>query len=269
MKKLISLFLTLVMCVGLCSCNSSSEQKTDWDYISSKGELVIGITLYEPMNYYDDQNKLVGFDTEFAELLCSKLGIKCKFQIIDWNSKENELNSKTIDAIWNGLTIKEERKAHMAFTTAYLRNKQCVVIKADNAEKYASLDAMAGASVAAESGSAGEDAIMADSVLSKNPFVGANAQKDVLLELKSGTVEIGVIDYIMAKASVGAGTSYDSLMICEDIQLMPEEYAIGLRKSDTKTLEKFNAAIDELIAEGKLLELAEKYDLVDEYKALF
>lgn len=267
MKKLVSLILTLIMCVSLCSC--SSEQKTDWDYISSKGELVIGITLYEPMNYYDENNKLVGFDTEFAELLCDKLGIECKFQIIDWNSKESELNSKTIDAIWNGLTIKEERKENMAFTTAYLRNKQCVVIKASNAEKYTTIDTMAGASVAAESGSAGEDAIKADSVLSQNNFVGANAQKDVLLELKSGTVEIGVIDYIMAKASVGAGTSYEDLMICEEIQLMPEEYAIGLRKSDTKTLEKFNAAIDELIAEGKLLELAEKYDLVDEYKALF
>ena len=267
MKKLLVLILTVVMCVGFSACNA--EAKTDWDYISSKGELVIGITLYEPMNYYDADGKLTGFDTEFAEALCAKLGVTPKFQIIDWNSKESELNSKTIDATWNGLTIKEERKENMAFTTAYLRNKQCVVINSANADKYTTIDTMKGASVAAESGSAGEDAIKADAVLSANTFIGANAQKDVLLELKSKTVEIGVIDYIMAKASVGAGTSYEDLMICEGINLLPEEYAIGLRKSDTQTLEKFNTAIDELVKEGKLEALAEKYDLVDEYKALF
>lgn len=264
MKKIIALLLTAVMCLSLAACSSSGE-KADWDYIADKGALVIGITLYEPMNYYDENNELTGFDTEFAKLVCEKLGVTPKFQIIEWEQKEVELKSKTIDVIWNGLTIKEERKENMAFSTPYLKNKQCLIMKTENAEKYTTIDTMAGASVSAESESAGQDAILASDVLSKNNFIGSAAQKDVLLEVKSGAVELGVIDYIMAKASIGADTSYADLMINEQVELAPEEYAIGVRLEDAKTLEKINGAIDELVKDGSLKALADKYALSEEY----
>ena len=287
-KRIAALLLAGIMSVGLCSCASSNTSSAsesssaaesnadgsaadstdstaseggDWQYIADKGNFVAGITLFEPMNYYDENGELTGFETEFTKAVCEKLGVEAKFQEIEWDKKEIELNAKTIDAIWNGLTVTEERKENMGFSKSYVRNKQVVVIKADNKDKYTDEASMAGASCAAESGSA----IETSSVLSQNEFVGASAQKDVLLEVKAGTVELGVLDYVMAKASIGEGTDYSDLMIVEGVELAPEEYAIGMRKGDTETIEKVNGAIDELVADGTLKALAEKYGLADVY----
>ena len=291
-KRIAALLLAGIMSVGLCSCASSNTSSAsesssaaesnadgsaadstdstaseggDWQYIADKGNFVAGITLFEPMNYYDENGELTGFETEFTKAVCEKLGVEAKFQEIEWDKKEIELNAKTIDAIWNGLTVTEERKENMGFSKSYVRNKQVVVIKADNKDKYTDEASMAGASCAAESGSAGQTAIETSSVLSQNEFVGASAQKDVLLEVKAGTVELGVLDYVMAKASIGEGTDYSDLMIVEGVELAPEEYAIGMRKGDTETIEKVNRAIDELVADGTLKALAEKYGLADVY----
>lgn len=291
-KRIAALLLAGIMSVGLCSCASSNTSSAsesssaaesnadssaadstdstaseggDWQYIADKGNFVAGITLFEPMNYYDENGELTGFETEFTKAVCEKLGVEAKFQEIEWDKKEIELNAKTIDAIWNGLTVTEERKENMGFSKSYVRNKQVVVIKADNKDKYTDEASMAGASCAAESGSAGQTAIETSSVLSQNEFVGASAQKDVLLEVKAGTVDLGVLDYVMAKASIGEGTDYSDLMIVEGVELAPEEYAIGMRKGDTETIEKVNGAIDELVADGTLKALAEKYGLADVY----
>ena len=291
-KRIAALLLAGIMSVGLCSCassntssasesssaaesnadssaanstNSTASEGGDWQYITDKDNFVAGITLFEPMNYYDENGELTGFETEFTKAVCEKLGVEAKFQEIEWDKKEIELNAKTIDAIWNGLTVTEERKENMGFSKSYVRNKQVVVIKADNKDKYTDEASMAGASCAAESGSAGQTAIETSSVLSQNEFVGASAQKDVLLEVKAGTVELGVLDYVMAKASIGEGTDYSDLMIVEGVELAPEEYAIGMRKGDTETIEKVNGAIDELVADGTLKALAEKYGLADVY----
>ena len=291
-KRIAALLLAGIMSVGLCSCASSNTSSAsesssaaesnadssaadstdstaseggDWQYIADKGNFVAGITLFEPMNYYDENGELTGFETEFTKAVCEKLGVEAKFQEIEWDKKEIELNAKTIDAIWNGLTVTEERKENMGFSKSYVRNKQLVVIKADNKDKYTDEASMAGASCAAESGSAGQTAIETSPVLSQNEFVGASAQKDVLLEVKAGTVELGVLDYVMAKASIGEGTDYSDLMIVEGVELAPEEYAIGMRKGDTETIEKVNGAIDELVADGTLKALAEKYGLADVY----
>lgn len=295
MKKFLSVMLTAALALGLCSCaistNSSSdagsaadnsavssdaensgtaEESTstegdDWAYIADKGNFIAGITLFEPMNYYDENGELTGFETEFTKAVCEKLGVEAKFQEIEWDKKEIELNAKTIDAIWNGLTVTEERKENMAFSTPYVRNKQVIVIKTNNADKFKDIESMAGASCVAESGSAGQTAIEENAVLSQNTFIGASAQKDALLEVKSGTADIAVIDYVMATASIGPDTDYSDLMIVDGIDLVAEEYAIGLRKNDTETLAKINGAIDELVADGTLKKLAEKYGLADVY----
>lgn len=265
-KKILSLMLAAAMVLGISSC--SQEGKTDWEYIEDKGTFVAGITLFEPMNYYDENGELTGFETEFTKAVCEKLGVKAEFQVIDWTKKEVELKSKTIDAIWNGLTVTEERKENMAFSTPYVENKQVIVIKADNADKYKDLESMAGASITAEDGSAGQTAIQNNEVLSQNPFIASAAQKDVLMEIKAGTTEIGVLDYVMARTSIGEGTDYADLMIVDSVEPAPgeyEEYAIGLRLEDTVTLEKINNAIDELVADGTLKTIVDKYNLGEVY----
>lgn len=261
MKKIAALFMSAVLALGLCGCSA----KEDWEYIEDKGTLTVGITLFEPMNYYDENGELTGFETEFTNAVCEKLGVEADFQEIDWNQKITELQSKTIDVIWNGMTVKEEFKSQINFSTPYIRNKQVVVIKAENAEKYADLASMTGVTIAAENGSAGQTAIESSDVLKTNEFISCAAQKDVLMEIKAGTTEIGVIDYVMAKASIGEGTDYSDLMIVESVELTPEEYAIGIRLEDEELLAKINAAIDELVNDGTLLKIAEKYDLADVY----
>lgn len=247
----------------LASAGCSASEKTDWEYISDKGELVIGITLFEPMNYYDENGELTGFETEFAQAVCKKLGVTPKFQEIDWNQKETELKSKAIDCIWNGLTVTEERKANMAFTDPYVDNRQVLIIRKSDAEKYVTESDLTGIKSAAESESAGQTAIEESEALSSGEFVGCAAQRDALLEVKAGTVDVAVIDYVMATASIREDTDYSDLMIVEGINLAPEQYAIGLRLEDTETLAKVNAAIKELADEGGLQTLAEKYGLLD------
>ena len=160
MKKIIvAILLVLVICLGsVCfvACGSDLD-KTDSEYIIDKGTLICGITLYEPMNYADADGEMTGFDTEFAQAVCEKLGIEAKFQVIKWSSKETELNSMYIDCIWNGFTVTEERKANIEFSKSYLSNKQCVVAKAANIDQYASSDSCYGKTAAAEQGSAGEE----------------------------------------------------------------------------------------------------------------
>ena len=106
-----------------------SEENSDYKYVMDKGELVIGITYFAPMNYKNENDELVGFETEFAKAVCEKLGVTAKFQVIDWNSKETELAAKNIDCIWNGMTITDERLENMSISIPYMQNKQVKVVK--------------------------------------------------------------------------------------------------------------------------------------------
>ena len=282
MKKLIALILSalmLVLCVACAAPAAPVAEATeapaaeateaaaaateapaaddDWSYIQSNGKLVIGITEYEPMNYYDASGKLIGFDTEFAEAACAKLGLTPEFVVIDWDTKELELSSNKIDCIWNGLTVNEERKANMDFSTSYLKNQQVVVVLASDAAKYADVASFAGLTVVAEAGSAGAAAIAAN--MADADFVEVQAQTDALLEVKTGKAAAAVIDLTMANAMTGEGTDYSDLTILP-IEMPGEEYAIGFRVGSTATA-KFNEIIAAFSTDGTFDTLAAKYDL--------
>ena len=260
MKKLVALVLALSLCaLTLAGCSGSgSNSLSDWEYIQDKGTLTIGITYFEPMNYFDGDGKLVGFETEFAEAVCAELGVEPVFQEIEWEQKETELKSRNIDCIWNGLTITDERKENMAFSTPYVNNYQAVVIRKADADKYTDLASLSGAKLCAENGSAGEEAIQGDENLSGAAYTAMDAQKSALLEVKAGASDAAVIDVVYANAVVKDDTDYSDLMIM-DVELAQELYGIGLRLEDTETLEKINAAIEKVKADGTLDALAEKY----------
>jgi ABC-type amino acid transport/signal transduction systems, periplasmic component/domain len=175
----------------------------DLDYIKANGTLKIGITIFAPMNYYDEDGKLIGFDTEFAEAVCAKLGVTPEFIEINWDTKEVELAAKNIDCIWNGLTVTEERRANMEFTYSYIFNKQVVVIRTADADVYKTISDLAEAKLTAEISSAGESAIMDDDVLSGATYTAMQKQTDTLLEVKAGTADAAVLDYTAAMSLVG------------------------------------------------------------------
>ena len=115
LNKKLKIAIVAVLVIGLlagCGGNSKDED-SDLSYIKNKGAIKIGITIYAPMNYYDDSGNLIGFDTEFANALCGNLGVTPEFIEINWDTKEAELAAKNIDCIWNGLTVTEERRANM------------------------------------------------------------------------------------------------------------------------------------------------------------
>lgn len=107
----------------------SSEATDDsLTYIKGRNKLIVGYTLFAPIAY-EENGKLIGFDTELAEAVCAKLGVEVEFQEIEWAQKETELAAKNIDAVWNGFTVTEERKETFSFSSAYLKNKQVAVSK--------------------------------------------------------------------------------------------------------------------------------------------
>ena len=241
---------------------ASGSSDNDWSYIADKGSMTIGITYFEPMNYMQD-GKLTGFETDFATAVCEELGIQPNFQEIDWESKELELNAKTIDCIWNGMTITDERKENMDISVPYMENKQVMVCRAEDVEKYSTADGLDGANVVAEAGSAGEDVAKGNEYFSKAKYASVSAQSTALFEVKSGTSDIAVIDYVMSIGTLAEGTDFSDLKVVEAQSFEPEQYGIAFRKNSPETLKNVNAAIQKLADNGKLKEIADKYNLGD------
>lgn len=266
MKRILSLTLALLLTFASVFAFSSCKKGSDLQKIEENGYFICGITSYAPMNYFDENGNLVGFDTEFAKAVAEKLGVEAKFQIIDWPQKYIELNSGVIDLIWNGFTYGEEkdgisRTEYVDFTYAYLENRQCLITKADRVDELNSPDALKGKKGVAEGGSSGE--ALAISLTGKEEnVVTFTSQAKALMELVSGNADFAVIDYQMARAMVGTG-DYASLAINEAVKPESEVYAIGCRKGSDLT-EKINEAIIALSEDGTLAALAEKYGLTND-----
>ena len=258
MKKILSLILVLMLAVTVfAACGEKAENASEpvADTVAKEGTMVIGYTIYEPMNYLDGET-LTGFDTEFAEAVCAKLGYTPEFVEINWDTKFVTLDSKKIDCIWNGMTISDEVKKNCDVSAAYVKNAQVVVMKKDVIDNYKDVESLKGLKFAAEAGSAGEAAIQ-DNGLDAN-YVPVAAQTDAVLAVMGGQADACVIDITMAKAMTAEGTDYDSLTY--SLELTSEEYGIGFRKGSALTAE-VNKVIDELVADGTLPALAEKYAL--------
>ncbi len=238
------------------AASSSAAADSDLDYIKGNGKMVIGYTVYAPMNYTDDEGNFTGFDTELATAVCEKLGVEPEFVEINWDTKIVELDAKSIDCIWNGMTLTDDIMANTATTKAYAKNAQVVVVK--DGTDYSSTADLVGKTVVAEAGSAGEAAIEGDENLAQADYVSKSVQTDCLMEVAAGTADAAVLDLTLANAMIGEGTDYASLKIVDELNA--EEYGVAFRKG-SDAAEAVNAAFDELKADGTMEALAAKYDL--------
>lgn len=209
----------------------------------------------------DEKEELIGFDIEFAKAVASELGVDVKFQLISWSNKEIELKGKTIDLIWNGLTISEDRKAEMEIGTPYMNNKQVAVIRKADKNKYTSLDNIASAKFSFEDGSAGQDVAKEKGYANT---VALNAQADALTDVKAGASDIAILDSVLANFYCNSDKSFSDLMIIKDLEFTVEQYGIAARKGDVGTIDKINTAMYKLQTSGKLNTIAEKYGLKSE-----
>ena len=257
MKKMFTLVLAILMVATLLTaCGAAKAPETDLSYIKDKGKLVVGITDYAPMDYKDDNGEWTGFDAEFAQLFAKDLGVECEFYVIaDWGKKFMELDTRQIDAVWNGMTITEEAKLNSNVSNPYVVNAQVVVMKADVVADYDYMESLNGLTIAVENGSAGQDAANA---ITGATIVPLQDQGAALLEVKAGTADACVIDITMAYAMTGEGTDYADL--AAGISLTEELYGVSFRK-DSDVTAVFNDFMAKIKADGTLQALADKYDL--------
>lgn len=252
LKKLLAITLAFVLSMALfAGCGKEATDANEAD------KLVIGYTIYEPMNYLDEAGKLTGFDTEFAEAVCEKLGKKAEFVEINWDTKFVTLDAKQIDCIWNGMTISDEVKKNCLVSKPYVKNAQVVVMAKDKIEDYKDVESLKGLKFTAEAGSAGETAIKDNGL--DGAYTPVAAQTDALLAVAGGQADACVIDITMAKSMTAEGTSYADYTY--GVELTSEEYGIGFRLEDAELKDAVDKAIDELVADGTLPALAEKYGL--------
>ncbi|MBP3321838.1 MAG: transporter substrate-binding domain-containing protein [Clostridia bacterium] len=275
MKRILALLMAVATLLSLtlvfASCDPAattddakpSESKGEASE-STEGEgktVVVGYTIYEPMNYKDESGKLVGFDTELAEAVFAKLGYKVIFKEISWDQKYTEVNAGTINCIWNGFTANSAdddgiaRSEKVDFSYNYMRNKQVIVAKSALADTITDASSLKGKVGAVETGSAG-DSFLGDNLEGaiKN---GVTSQLDAMKELTMGTADFVVVDDQLAKAYVGKG-DYADMKIVETVTGTEEFYAIGFKKGDTLK-DEVNGALEALAADGTIAALATKY----------
>ena len=285
MKKFLSLALALTLCASLAACSSggntsgsssgsdntsgsgsgssSQTQTSDMQYVKDKGTLVVGITYFAPMDYKEEgSDEWIGFDADMAKAFAESLGVNVEFQEITWDYKVEELNSKAIDCVWNGMTLSDDVMAAMGTSVPYCTNYQTLIYAADKAADFEGLTSLEGLNIAVESGSAGEDAALALGPTT----VPVLAQSNAMMEVSAGTSDAAVIDVLMAAEMTGEGTSYADLVYSLNLNdaqgLESEEYGVGFRQG-SDLVDAFNTFWAEKVADGTVLETATTYGLQD------
>ncbi len=250
MKKIIALLLCLVL--AAVSVAVFAEGESDKDYVIGKGKLIVGITDFEPMDFKDENGEWIGFDADLASAFAEYLGVEIEFQEIDWDNKVLELNGKSIDCVWNGMSLTDEVLAAMACSQPYMNNAQVVILPTSRIPEFTTVEDLSKLVFAVEAGSAGEEAVEA---LGYQVNAVQN-QAAALMEVKAGTSDAAVVDLLMALAMTGEGTSYEELGYT--LPLTPDVYGVGFRTGSdlAAELDAFLAAAAE---EGVLQQLAETY----------
>ncbi|MDO4633834.1 MAG: transporter substrate-binding domain-containing protein [Eubacteriales bacterium] len=251
MKKRTMMLAAAGMMVALLGISAAAEE-SDLAYVQGNGKLVVGITDFEPMDYKDENGDWIGFDADLAKAFAQEIGVEVEFVEIDWDNKILELDSKTIDCVWNGMTLTDEVMSSMETSNAYCDNAQVVVLPSEKAGDYASVEDLADLNFAVEAGSAGEAEITALGY-SATPV---KAQSDALMEVAAGTSDAAVIDALMAGAMVGEGTGYADLTYT--FGLNSEKYGVGFRKGSDLAAE-LNAFLVKSYEDGSLMKIAETY----------
>lgn len=248
-KKCIVISMISALAIGLVSCGNKEKSGMD------KGELVLGFDdTFVPMGFKNSKGEYTGFDIELAKEVAKKIGKDIKLQPIDWSMKEAELNNGNIDFIWNGFSITDERKEKVTFSNPYLKNRQVIITLAGSSIK--TKEDLKGKKIAAQDQSSAVDAI-GDYKSNFGELRTFSTNNEALIDLEAGRVDAVVADEILGRYYMKL-KGEDKYKVLED-DFGKEEYAVGMRKNDTKLVEAFNNAFKEVVEDGKASEISIKY----------
>lgn len=242
-----------------------AEEVSDVTDSSSVKTFTVGFDAeYPPYGYMDDNGEYTGFDLELAQAVCDLEGWKLVKKPINWDSKDMELNSGSIDCIWNGFTM-NGREDDYTFSVPYVDNSQVIVVAensgistlADLAGKIVGVQAASAALDLLQSEEEGGQKALADTFGSLNEFADYNT---AFTELQAGALDALAIDVGVAKYQLNSRG--EGFMILDET-LNTEQYAIGFRKGDQELCDIVNADLQKLANDGTVAELAEKYEIAD------
>lgn len=258
-KRWISLLMMFLMIFSLTACKKESGADNSLQYIKDNGKLVMGLDdTFAPMGFTDDNGDIIGFDVDLAKAVCEKLGVELVLQPVKWEAKEQELATKNIDCIWNGLSLTPERKENMTMSKPYMTNDISLVVKSDST--IATMADMAGLRLAVQGGSSAEEALNDDtnkafreSLGQINPF---DKYDTALMDMETSNSDAVLMDTVMANYMINSlGKDYKVL----GESLLPDEYAIGFRKGDAALCAEVEKALSELKADGTVAEISTKW----------
>lgn len=275
MKKLAKLIAVMAlvpaMLAGCGSSNGTSDETTaaaDTDAaavteeagednslqkVLDSGEFILGLdATFKPMGYTDENDEIVGFDIDCAEEVCARLGVKLVKQPIDWDTKEQDLDSGKIDCIWNGMSINASRQEVMNLSEPYMQNEMVFVVTADSTiASQADLD---GKTVAVQSGSTAQEILEGAGLNITENALATNVE--CLQQLELNLVDAVFMDSVVANYEIKeSGKNY--VLLSDGLE--EEEYAIGFRKNDQALRDKVQQTLSEMKADGKLGEISEKW----------
>lgn len=253
MKRIISVVLLLVM-AGVLFAGCGSTTKTE----PAKKKIVIGLDdNFPPMGFKDEKNNIVGFDIDMAKEAAKRLGIEVEFKGIDWSSKEAELNSKRIDALWNGMNITEERKKNVLFSDPYMESKQLIFVLANSPIKSAA--DLKGKVVGVQQSSIGEEVVTKDEKL-KATLKDFKKYPDCVaafMDLKTGRLDAVVTDEILGRyymsKEVGAYIAIEQPLGEVGV------YGVGFRKDDKELRDKVQNVLNEMKKDGTSAKISQKW----------
>ena len=258
MKKILALIL-IVASSALLFAGGTKEAQGDssLSVVKEKGVFILGLDdSFPPMGFRDEKGEIVGFDIDLAREVCLRMGVELKLQPIDWDAKILDLNSRDIDAIWNGLTITDERKESITFSKPYIANRQIIIVKTGSG--IDTIAALSGRKVGLQLGSSAENAVMSRAGAAES-FGEMNKYQDnvqALMDLEVGRIDAVVVDEILGRYYI---SKKPGLFSVAAEAFAEEQYGIGFRLGDLALAGEVDRILDEMDGDGTAAEISAKW----------
>ena len=222
--------------------------------------LVVGFdSEFPPYGYKDDKGEYVGFDLDLAQEVCNRNNWTLVKQPIDWDAKDSELSSGTIDCIWNGFTINGREDKYL-WSKPYIDNKQVIVTKSNSGIN--SLSDLKGKQVETQKDSSALSALEGDQKPLADTFkqlVQIADYNTAFLDLDAGTCDAVAMDIGVAQYQVNSKSNPSDYKILDE-EISSEQYGIGFKKGNEQLRDKIQQTLDEMEADGTIAKIASKYD---------